>query len=246
MSDTERITANIARVRGEIDAACARVGRDPSDVTLVAVTKGFPASYIEIAVGAGLADVGESKAQELSAKRAELAGRVDARWHFIGRLQRNKVRAVIEYADVIQSVDRLALARSIRNAAEESERFGPEKRLQIMLQVDLDPTPPMSDKDSTSARGGVHPDNVMELAQEVAQSDALELTGLMAIASLGHDPAECFARLAQVSERVRQEHPGAQEISAGMSGDFPIAIENHATLVRVGTALFGSRELPSQ
>ncbi|PRZ41421.1 hypothetical protein CLV47_110149 [Antricoccus suffuscus] len=220
-----------------------RAGRPPEDVTLVAVTKNFPASYVTAAVASGLTNVGESKAQELAAKRIELP-ELDVRWHFIGRLQRNKVRSVLEHADVVQSVDRVALARAIAKAARESDRFNPSRRLQIMLQVDLDPSPPNVDKDSTSARGGVHPDQLLELAAEVAACDVLELTGVMSIAPLGYDPADCFRRLARLREQLREVYPTATEISAGMSGDFAVAIENQATLVRVGTALFGSRELP--
>lgn len=243
MSDTGHIAGNIAGVRTQIAATCARTGRAPDEVTLIAVTKNFPASYVEAAVAAGLTNVGESKAQELAAKRAELPA-LDVRWHFIGRLQRNKVRSVVQYADVIQSVDRPALARAIVKAAEASDRFDQSHRLQIMLQVDLDPGPPDADKDSTAARGGVHPDQLLELAAEVAKSDVLELAGLMAIAPLGYEPGECFGRLARLRDRLREVYPTATGISAGMSGDFAVAIENQATLVRVGTALFGSRELP--
>ncbi len=243
MSDTGHIAGNIAHVRAQIEEACARAGRAPEDVTLIAVTKNFPASYVVAAVSAGLMNVGESKAQELAAKRAELS-ELDACWHFIGRLQRNKVRSVVAHADVIQSVDRLALARAIAKAAAESDRFDSSHRLQIMLQVDLDPSPPDADKDSTAARGGVHPDQLFELAAEVASCDVLELGGVMAIAPLGYEPGECFGRLARLRDQLREVYPTATAISAGMSGDFAVAIENQATLVRVGTALFGSRELP--
>ncbi len=243
MSDTGQIAENIARVCAQIAGACAHAGRTPEEVTLIAVTKNFPSSYVVAAVAAGLTNVGENKAQELAAKRAELS-ELDACWHFIGRLQRNKVRSVVAHADVIQSVDRPALARAIAKAAEESIRFDPSHRLQIMLQVDLDPSPPDADKDSRSARGGVHPDQLFELAAEVVGCDFLELTGLMAIAPLGYDPGECFGRLARLSDQLREVYPTAIAISAGMSGDFTVAIENQATLVRVGTALFGSRELP--
>lgn len=243
MSDTGHIAENIAHVRAQIADACARAGRTPEDVTLIAVTKNLPASYVTAAAAAGLTSVGESKAQELAAKRAELS-ELDVRWHFIGRLQRNKVRSVVAHADVIQSVDRLALVRAIAKVAEESDRFDPSRRLQILLQVDLDPSPPNADKDSTSARGGVHPDQLFELAAQVASCDVLELAGLMAIAPLGYEAGECFGRLARLSDQLRELYPTATAISAGMSGDFAVAIENQATLVRVGTALFGSRELP--
>jgi len=242
VNDAPDIAGNIARVREQIAEACARAGRDPAEVTLIAVTKNFPAAYVEAVAQAGLTDVGENKAQELAAKHADLAG-LPARWHFIGRLQRNKVRSVVQHADVIQSVDRPALIQAIARAVEESDRFSASHPLDIMLQVDLDPHPPHSDKDSMSARGGVHPDHIGELAAQVAEHPALRLIGLMAVAPLGHDPGACFSRLARLSDRLREVYPAATGISAGMSGDFPVAIENRATMVRVGTALFGSREL---
>lgn len=243
--DSNQVRANIDRVRGEIDQACRAAGRDQSEVTLIAVTKNFPATAVEFAVAAGLTNVGESKAQELSVKREALSGLV-VNWHFIGRLQRNKAKSVVAHADVIASIDRLPLLNAVDRAAQDSDRFTPERRLAIMLQVNLNPAAVQSEgTDGGAARGGVHPTGLMSLAAEVARSGALRLSGLMAIAPLGQDPAPCFERLAALSEMLRTEHPSATAISAGMSADFVPAIKNGATHVRVGTALFGDRPLPS-
>lgn len=243
--DVNQVRANIDRVRGEIDQACRAAGRDQSEVTLIAVTKNFPSVAVEFAVTAGLTDVGESKAQELSAKHDALS-QLAVNWHFIGRLQRNKAKSVVAHADVIASIDRLPLLNAVDRAAQDCDRFTPEQRLAVMLQVDLDPAAVHSEgTDGGAARGGVQPAELMALATEVARSGALGLSGLMAIAPLGQDPAPCFERLASLSEMLRTEHPSATAISAGMSTDFVPAIKNGATHVRVGTALFGARPLPS-
>lgn len=243
--NAEQVRSNIDRVRSEIDQACQAAGRARSEVTLIAVTKNFPATAVEYAAAAGICDVGESKAQELTVKRSALPD-LAVSWHFIGRLQRNKAKAVVEHADVISSIDRLPLLNAVDRAAQNCARFNPQQRLAIMLQVDLDPATDRSEgTDGGAARGGVHPAELMPLAAAVAASDVLSLAGLMAIAPLGQDPAPCFERLAALSENLRTEHPSATAISAGMSADFVPAIKNGATHVRVGTALFGSRPLPS-
>lgn len=242
--DRERIADNIAEVRRRMVAACVAAGRSEHEVSLIAVTKTFPGAYVKIAADCGLTDVAESKAQEGSAKAEELS-ELGLTWHFVGRLQRNKAKAVVEFADVVQSVDRAALLEALIRATEQSPRYAEGRKLRVLLQVDLDPDLGAQEKDSTDARGGVHPAGLLELADRVAGVPSMKLDGLMAIAPKDTDPAECFARLAALSQRLQSAHPEAIVISAGMSGDYEIAIANGATWVRVGTALFGDRQLTS-
>lgn len=219
---------NLARVRERIDAACARAGRDPSEVTLIAVTKFFPASDIELLVELGITAIGENRDQEASVKVSELARRQDVQVHFIGRLQTNKAGSVVSYADVVQSVDRPKLVAALDRAA-----AARGVRPAVLVQVSLDDPPD---------RGGVAPQDADTLADEVAGCDHLDLRGVMAVAPLGADPEAAFARLRSVARRIQRAHPGATWISAGMSGDLEAAVAHGATHLRVGSAILGSRQ----
>lgn len=219
---------NLARVRERIDAACARTGRDPSDVALVAVTKFFPASDIELLVELGVTAIGENRDQEASAKVSQLARRHDVEVHFIGQLQTNKAGSVVSYADVVQSVDRPKLVAALDRAA-----AARGVRPAVLVQVSLDDPPD---------RGGVEPQAAEALADEVAGCDHLDLRGVMAVAPLGADPAHAFARLRAVAHGIQQGHPRATWISAGMSGDLEAAVAHGATHLRVGSAILGSRQ----
>ena len=248
--DTAHIRPAIETFRANLEKAVEAAGREPGSVDLVAVTKNHPWQYAAEAVRSGVADLGENKVQELVAKRAELSEHepelaAKARWHFIGRLQRNKAKQAVESADIIESIDRVALARAVAKAAEASPRWSATHPLPVLLQVDLDPQRTPGDGDSSSARGGAHPDDVLALAAEVADADALSLRGLMAVAPLDGDARAAFERLAQLATRVRAEYPDAEVLSAGMSGDFAEAIAMGSRAVRVGTALFGERTLTS-
>ncbi|MBA9006496.1 YggS family pyridoxal phosphate-dependent enzyme [Thermomonospora cellulosilytica] len=222
----DELAANLRTVRERIAAACAAAGRDPAEVTLVAVTKTFPASDVRLLAGLGVADVGENRDQEAAAKAAECAD-LPLTWHFVGQLQTNKARSVAGYADVVHSVDRARLVTALSSAAVRAGRT-----LRCLVQVSLDERP---------GRGGAAPSEVPELADLIAASDGLELGGVMAVAPLGADPAPAFARLAGVAERLRAAHPSATVISAGMSGDLEQAVACGATHVRIGTALLGGR-----
>ena len=178
--------------------------------------------------------MGENRDQEAAGKAAEVAAAgVRPRWHFIGQLQRNKARSVVRYADVVQSVDSVRLARALANAAADRE-----VPLDVMVQVSID---------GDAARGGALPGSadpgagLEPVAEAVADAPGLRLVGLMAVAPLGWEPERAFARLAEVAGVFRTVHPGATELSAGMSGDFDIAIRYGATHVRVGSALLGMR-----
>ncbi|MCX4388507.1 YggS family pyridoxal phosphate-dependent enzyme [Micromonospora peucetia] len=229
------IAAGLAGVRSRVADACAAAGRDDSEVTMIAVTKTYPAGDVVALAGLGVVDMGENRDQEASVKAAEVAAAgVTPRWHFIGQLQRNKARSVVRYADVVHSVDSVRLARAL-DAASAATRDRP---LEALIQVSID---------SDAARGGALPGSadpgagLDAVAEAVAGAEALRLTGLMAVAPLGWEPERAFARLAEVVAAFRAVHPGATALSAGMSGDLEIAIRYGATHVRVGSALLGMR-----
>ncbi|MGW5383693.1 YggS family pyridoxal phosphate-dependent enzyme [Nocardia sp. NPDC003963] len=230
------LAANLDRVLARIDAACAAVGRDPGDVRLLPVTKYFPASDIAALYRLGRRDFGENRPQEAGAKAAELSD-LGVRWHLVGQLQRNKTRQVVRWAHAVHSVDSERLATALAAAAaaalDSGERDSP---LEVLIQVSLDADP---------ARGGVEPDAVPALADHIAESAGLRLAGVMAIPPQAADPDVEFARLAEVCARLRTGHPGATELSAGMSNDLERAIAHGSTCVRVGTALMGSRPITS-
>jgi pyridoxal phosphate enzyme (YggS family) len=239
----EALRAGLETVRERIQAACAAAGREPGEVTTVVVTKFFPASDIEHLVELGVADIGENKDQEAAAKVDELpeAVRRGLRVHFIGQLQTNKVRSVVRYADLVHSVDRPKLARTLDRAAgsavEAGERDGP---LPVLLQVDLE-------EGDRAGRGGAAPGELDELAAQVATAEHLHLRGLMAVAppDLGEaGTAAAFERLHACAESVREQHPGADVLSAGMSGDLEHAVRHGATHLRVGSAILGPRPRP--
>jgi len=234
MSRREELAAALAGLRQRIHAACAAAERSASEVRLLAVTKTFPAADVNLLVDLGLAEFGESRDQEAAAKAAELAElRPEARirWEMVGRLQRNKTRSVPRWADVVQSVDSPRLADALARAAR--ERRTP---LQVLVQASLDGDP---------GRGGCPPAELDALAERVAAADGLVLAGVMGIAPLQGDPEPAFEALARMAERLRRDHPGALELSAGMSGDLEIAIAHGSTCLRVGTALLGGRPLAS-
>lgn len=221
-------------MRARIDAAARAAGRDPGTVALLAVSKTWPAEDVRALAALGQLDVGENRAQELLGKAAELAD-LPLRWHFIGQLQRNKAAAVARLGAVVHSVDRASLAGVLDRAGQEAGR-----PVEVLLQVDLGGA-----GGGGAARGGADPAAVPELADLVAGCAGLRLRGLMAVAPLGEDPGPAFARLADLAARVRSDHPEAVELSAGMSGDLEAAVSAGATVVRVGTALFGDRPLAS-
>jgi hypothetical protein len=234
------LAAALDVVRSRIARACAEAGRAAVDVELVAVTKTRPATDVALLLDLGLLVFGENRPQEAAAKHAELAELRPggaARWHLVGRLQRNKARSVVRWADRVESVDsgRLVdtLAAEATRAAERGERDGP---LPVLLQVSLDGDP---------ARGGVPVDGVSELADRAAGAAGLRLDGLMAVAPVEADPDRAFAALAEVAAVLRERHPAAVVVSSGMTGDFERAIRHGSTCVRVGTALLGDRPLTS-
>jgi len=222
----DELAASLAAVRARIGAAATAAGRDPGEVTLVAVTKTRSASDIRLLAELGVRDVGENRDQEAAPKAAACAD-LGLTWHFVGRLQTNKCRSVASYADVVHSVDRPTLVGALSGAATRADR-----EVGVLLQVSLDAAP---------GRGGALPADLPALADAVAAARGLRLLGVMALAPLGAPPRPAFERLAAVGARLRLDHPGADWVSAGMTGDLEDAVRCGATHVRVGSALLGSR-----
>ena len=230
--DQERqaaLVTALGAVRARISTACEAVGRDVQDVTLVAVTKTYPTADVVTLARLGVGDIGESKDQEVRRKLDELAAAAQTvRWHLVGRLQTNKAKSVVGYATAVHSVDRAKLARALADAADGRR----ETPLDVFVQVSLDDDPD---------RGGVAVADLPRLADVVAGRPELRLRGVMAVPPMGADADDAFARLAQLSEELRADHPGADAISAGMSDDLEAAVRHGSTHVRVGTALLGRR-----
>jgi pyridoxal phosphate enzyme (YggS family) len=216
------IRDNLAAVRARIADACARSGRDPQTVTLVAVTKVFPADYVEQAIAAGVTDVGENRVQEARDKKPLVTG--SARWHLIGHLQSNKAKDAVKLFDVIQTVDSIDLAEKIARAADAAG-----KRQEVLLQVNVG---------GEEQKSGAAAADLDSLARAARGLGALDVRGLMTIPPIGEPEAtrRYFRELKSMRDALGLEH-----LSMGMTDDFEIAIEEGATIVRVGRAIFGSR-----
>ncbi len=233
----EQLARQLEGVRARIADACAAAGRRGDEVTLIAITKTFPASDVAHLAALGLGDFGENRDQEAAPKAAQCAALgLSLRWHFVGQLQANKAGSVARYAQVVHSVDRSRLVRALGSHAVTAGR-----QITCLIQVNLDEEAAAAAAAGDSGRGGAFPADVLALAAEIAAQDGLALGGVMAVAPLGEPPRPAFARLRQVAELVRSAYPGATMISAGMSGDMDDAIAEGATHVRVGTALLGGR-----
>lgn len=243
------LTANLAAARARLARAAEAAGRAATDVMLLPVTKFFPAGDVAILWRLGCRNFGESREQEAAAKIAEFDrlvrpaaqddnGRV--RWHMVGQIQRNKAKHIAAWADTVHSVstDKVvdALDNGARAALADGRRRDP---LRVFVQISLD---------GDTLRGGVDigdPAAVDRICARIAEAEALNLVGLMAVPPLGADPDTAFAALAEEHRRVRVDHPSASELSAGMSGDLEAAVRHGSTCVRVGTALMGKRPLTS-
>jgi pyridoxal phosphate enzyme (YggS family) len=215
------------QVESRIAMAAARAGRKRSDILLVAVSKKFPASVIHEAYALGLRDFGENYVQEFEAKRAELAGCAGARYHFIGHLQSNKTKIAAEIFDVIQTVDSPKVARRLDADALQA---GPHPSLQVLIEVKLSTEP---------AKSGAAPGEVPALVEAIRGCPHLRLLGLMTMPPWSDDAEQSRPYFARLRELAGQN--GLQHLSMGMSHDLEVAIEEGATIVRVGTALFGPR-----
>jgi pyridoxal phosphate enzyme (YggS family) len=222
MLGPEEIRANLAQVEARVRAACQRAGRERGDVTLVAVTKAFPVEAVSAAIAAGATDVGENKVQEARDKKPIAIGH--ARWHLIGHLQSNKAKDAVRIFDVIQTIDTIPLAEKVAKAASAAN-----KRQEVLLEVNIGREP---------QKAGADPSGIETLAAAVARIDELSLTGLMTIPPAGDERS---ARAYFAEMRKMRDALGLDHLSMGMTDDFEVAIEEGATIIRVGRAIFGSR-----
>jgi pyridoxal phosphate enzyme (YggS family) len=235
VSEAEAIAANVARVRARIAAACARVGRDAVDVTLLPVTKTVPPERLRAAFAAGLTRFGENKVQEARGKAEALAD-LPVAWSLIGHLQTNKAKYVARFAAEVQSLDSLRVAEALDRRLQAEGRA-----IDVLVQVNTS---------GEASKYGLPPEDVPAFLRELPAFSALRVLGLMTLAVFSSDARRvrvCFVRLRQLRDRLLQDAPAAvmlAELSMGMSGDFEIAIEEGATIVRVGQAIFGPRPLP--
>jgi PLP dependent protein len=222
--------SNLNSIQKRIDGACARVGRDPKSVTLLAVSKGQPPEAIRAAADCGLTVFGESKVQEAKVKISLCPGKL--RWQMIGHLQSNKCRDAVHFFEMIQSVDSLSLAQEINKCANNSA-----KTMSILLEVNVA---------GESSKFGYAPEKLLSELKEINALPRIEIHGLMTIAPWAEDPEKIrpiFRRLRELKSECEQIL-GAPlpQLSMGMSGDFEVAIEEGSTLVRIGTVLFGARQ----
>ncbi len=222
MLGPEEIRANLAQVEARVRSACERAGRERGDVTLVAVTKTFPVEAVSAAIAAGATDVGENKVQEARDKKPIAVGH--ARWHLIGHLQSNKAKDAVRIFDVIQTIDTIPLAEKVAKAASAAN-----KRQEVLLEVNIGREP---------QKAGADPSGIETLAAAVARIDELSLTGLMTIPPAGDERS---ARAYFAEMRKMRDALGLDHLSMGMTDDFELAIEEGATIIRVGRAIFGSR-----
>ncbi|MGH2691924.1 MAG: YggS family pyridoxal phosphate-dependent enzyme [Actinomycetota bacterium] len=215
------LEAALTAVRTRIVAACERSGRDPGDIRVVGVTKQVAPKVIEAAAAAGLREFGENYVKDLEIKRPAAP---DAVWHFVGRLQRNKVPRVLRAADVVQTLEPGRSTGKLLELAEDEET-----RRDCLIEVDF-----------TGERVGAPPEELGPFADTVI-SAGVPLRGLMTVAPPETDPRPWFAKLRELRDRLRDRHEGIKELSMGMSTDLEVAVEEGATMVRVGTAIFGLR-----
>ncbi len=218
----------VGEVRGRIERAAASARRDPSGIRLIAVSKTWPAEAVREAAEAGITEFGENKAQELTHKLSAV-GSLGA-WHFVGALQTNKARSVVGRVALIHSVDRIEVAEAIARRAERSGLSQP-----VLVQVNVSREP---------AKHGVDPDEAVAFAGCVAALEGVDLRGLMTLPPFGREPElsrPWFRKLAELGALLADVLPGAPELSMGMSRDFEVAIQEGATMVRVGEAVFGAR-----
>ena len=220
----------IERVLERIEKACERSGRSPREVRLVAVTKTFPAEIVREAFELGLKEFGENRAQELREKYEKLKD-LDITWHFIGRIQTNKVKYFVPIADYVHSVWREVEIDEIEKRA---AKLG--KKMKVFIEVNVS---------GEETKAGVRSEELREIVKYASSKDHIEVIGLMTMAPFVENPEEVrwvFRRLRELRDEISEEFPSVKELSMGMSNDFEVAIEEGATFVRIGSAIFGPRE----
>lgn len=224
MSRKDQILSNLESVKEKISAAAQAAGRSPSEITLIAVTKTFPVSDLEILYELGVRNFGENRDQEAAPKVGVLPA--DITWHFQGGIQSNKLKSISNWASVIHSVDKFKYAQMI-------SQFSVGKTKEIFIQVSLDSLP--------QSREGVDPADLMQLAEQIMSLPNLQVKGLMAVAPLDQPTEQAFVRLQQIQQKFIQLYPAASSLSSGMSGDYELAISLGATHVRIGSSILGNR-----
>lgn len=217
-----QISTHLELVKTRIQRALEISHRMSSEITLIAVTKTYPIADVEILLDLGIQNFAENRDKAGREKAAE----VNATWHFQGQVQSNKIASIAQWAHAVHSLD------DSRHAMLLAKAMPPAKVMSVFIQVCLDPQP---------GRGGVLPDQILPLAEMVSGVPTLKLEGLMAVAPLGENPESAFSRLAQIHNDFRQQFPDSPALSAGMSGDFEVAISHGATHLRIGTSILGSR-----
>jgi len=224
MSRKDQILSNLELVKEKISAAAQAADRAPNEITLIAVTKTFPVSDLEILHELGVRNFGENRDQEAAPKVGVLPA--DITWHFQGGIQSNKLKSISNWASVIHSVDKFKYAQMI-------SQFSVGKTKEIFIQVSLDSLP--------QSREGVDPADLMQLAEQIMSLPNLEVKGLMAVAPLDQPTEQAFVRLQQIQQKFIQLYPAASSLSSGMSGDYELAISLGATHVRIGSSILGNR-----
>ena len=227
MSDLDRkaeLSRSLKDVRNRVSAAASKASRKPEDVTLVVVTKTYPVSDVEILHELGVTDFGENRSTEGLEKSSLIA----AHWHFQGQIQSNKIAAISSWAQTVHSLDDLSHVAKFDRAVGEI----PGKRLRVFIQLSLD---------GDASRAGVSGDELMALGHAVISTKHLDLAGLMVVPPVQAEPERAFSEVAAIAANFRREFPMAQSLSAGMSGDYEIAIAHGATHIRVGSQILGTR-----
>ena len=220
----EELSRSLADVQVRIREATARASRKSEEVTLIAVTKTYPVSDVEILHQLGVTQFGENR----SAEGLEKSALVSAHWHFQGQIQSNKIAAISSWAQTVHSLDELSHVAKFDRAVGEISG----KRLNIFIQISLD---------GDTTRAGVRGDDLLALGQSISATENLDLVGLMVVPPVQAEPEKAFSEVAQIAQRFRNEFPTAQSLSAGMSGDYEIAIAHGATHIRVGSQILGPR-----
>lgn len=228
MSRLEELSKNWTQTQEHVQAACAAANRDYSEVTLIAVTKTWPASDVDLLAHLGVTNVGENRDQEATAKKLEVKAS-NLTWHAIGQVQTNKVKSIVQWADAVHSIDRVELVHALAKAMPLRSR-----PLDVFIQINLDPQ-------VRQERGGLRDGDVLALAETICAVPGLNLMGVMGVAPLEGDASAAFASLENTSLKLRQHMPLAQYISAGMSADYEIALKYGATHLRLGSVILGHR-----
>ena len=220
----EELASSLSDVQSRIQEAASRASRKKDDVTLVVVTKTYPVSDVQILHQLGVTHFGENR----SAEGLEKSALVSAHWHFQGQIQSNKIAAIASWADTVHSLDDLSHVAKFDRAVGEF----PEKRLQVFIQISLD---------GDTSRAGVSGDELLVLGQAISSTKNLDLAGLMVVPPVQAEPEAAFSEVAEIAQRFRNEFPMARSLSAGMSGDYEVAIAHGATHIRVGSQILGLR-----